>query len=68
MAWQEGYPLKEIAIIYAQHKQIENILYLLEKKRNPLQRQAKSEHTEPTHHMELAFIASILISRIRTAL
>lgn len=34
-AWQEKFPLNDIAIIYAQHRQIENILYLLEKKGIP---------------------------------
>ncbi|NJK82973.1 MAG: hypothetical protein HC912_03300 [Saprospiraceae bacterium] len=34
-AWQAGFPLNEMAIIYAQHKQIQHILHLLEKKGIP---------------------------------
>ncbi|MEL6721096.1 MAG: ATP-dependent DNA helicase, partial [Bacteroidota bacterium] len=34
---QEGFPLQEVAIIYAQHKQIRNIITLLDKKNIPYQ-------------------------------
>ncbi len=33
--WRQGFPLEEIAVIYAQHRQVDNMLTLLEKKGIP---------------------------------